>query len=104
MSAVDYVDRKIGIYDSVGDASPSSTVTKKVARIRNHSEVIMFPYTGKTDATHTGGYNAPITHFGIFSAGTGGTPIFFGPLENSVTVEADRVPVLLRDAFEITLG
>jgi len=103
LSAVDYVDRKIGIYDSVSDTTPSSTVTKKVGRIRNHTEVIMFPYTGKSDEAHAG-YDAPITHFGIFDTPTGGSPIFFGPLESSVTVGKDRVPVLLRDAFEITLG
>ena len=103
LSAPDYVERKIGIYDSPSDANPSETVTKKVARLRNHTEVIMFPYTGKSTEAHAG-YTAPITHFGIFGQGTGGSPIFYGPLESSVTVAADRVPVLLRDAFEITLG
>lgn len=103
LSDADAVQRKIGIYDDVTDQTPSSTVTKAVARVRNHTELVMFPYTGKLTDEHAG-YNAPITHFGIFPAASGGSPIFYGPLEESVTVGADRVPVILKDGLEITLG
>ena len=103
LSDVDVVDRKVGIYDDPSDVSPSSTVTKKVARIRNHLELIMFPYTGQSNEEHAG-YNAPITHFGIYDAKTGGHLIFFGPLKESVTVGKNVVPVILKDGLEITLG
>lgn len=103
LSAVDRISQKIGIYDSPSDSEPSSTITRTVARIRNHNENILFPYTGETGETHSG-YNAPITHFGIFSQATGGTPMFYGPLVSSVTVGANMVPVVLKDKLEITLG
>ena len=103
LSAVDVVERKVGIYDNPSDVSPSGTVTKKVARIRNHDELILFPYTGQSDEEGAG-YNAPITHFGIFDAATGGNLIFFGPLKESVTVGKNVVPVILKDGLEITLG
>ncbi len=104
LSSPDFVDRKISLYEDPEHPEViTETVTKKAARIRNHSEVILFPYTGKPEEAHAG-YDAPITHFGIFDTPSGGYPIFFGPLESSVTVGPDRVPVLLRDAFEITLG
>ena len=103
LSNVDTVQRKVGIYDNVGDTNPSSTVTKDVARIRNHNELILFPYTGQSEEADAG-YNAPITHFGIFDAATGGNLLFYGPLKASVTVGKNVVPVILKDNLELTLG
>lgn len=97
------ISQKIGIYDDPSDVSPSSTITRWVAQILNSNEVIMFPYTGEADEAHSG-YDAPITHFGIFSQQTGGTPIFWGPLESSVTVGANVIPVVLKGKFQVTLG
>lgn len=103
LSAVDLVERKIGIYDNTTDPTPSSTVIKYVARIRNHDELILFPYTGQNDEAHAG-YNAPITHFGVFDAETGGNLLFFGPLKETVTVGKNVVPVILKDGMSMTLG
>ena len=63
----------------------------------------MFPYTGRLDEAHAG-YDAPITHFGIFTQAAAGTPMFYGPLESSVTVGKNVVPVILKDDLEVTLG
>ena len=105
LSAVDTVEQKVGIYDNPSDPNPSSTITRMVARIRNHAENILFPYSGKSNEAHSG-YNAPVTHFGIFDSGTtgSGTLWFYGPLESSVTVPAGMVPVVLKDKLEITFG
>ena len=103
LASVTRISQKIGIYDDPSDVSPSSTITRWVAQILNSNEIIMFPYTGESDEAHSG-YNAPITHFGIFSQQTGGTPIFWGPLESSVTVGPNVIPVILKGKFEVTLG
>lgn len=96
LSDADVVARAVTVMD--GETQVASG-TRYVARIRNHAEQIMFRYTGET-----GDGWGTITHFGVFDAPSGGNLIFWGPLASSVAVPADRVPMILTDKFEITLG
>lgn len=98
LSAADIVARDITVEDN---GTEITSGTRYVARIRNHDENIMFPYTGEIGS---GWGSDAVTHFGVFDAATGGKLIFFGELASSVTVSADRVPLILVDKFEITLG
>lgn len=112
LSATTYVNQKITLYD---DNDNPTTITRPVAKVTNSNENIMFPYTGKTDETYAGYHTtsestaiATITHFAIFSSSTIGSAVdtlwFYGPLENSVSVGKNVVPIILKNNLEITLG
>lgn len=96
LSAVDFVQRKISVYDGETAGEPE---TSYVARVRNHTEEIYFPYTGESGD----GYGT-VVGFGVFSAKTAGDLILFGKLKTSLTVPYNVVPVILKDKLEITLG
>ena len=44
-----------------------------------------------------------ITHFGIFTASSGGTPIFYGELSSSVTIPQNYIPVFRKSKLKIGL-
>ena len=44
-----------------------------------------------------------ITHFGIFTAKTGGTPIFYGELTSPVTVQKNYIPIFRKDKLQVGL-
>ena len=101
LAQAEMIEQKIGLYeDEEHPDTVTSTITRMVAKVTNKNENIFFPYTGESGS----GYSAPITHFGIFTAETGGTPIFYGPLESSVTVGANVVPIVLKGKLQVTLG
>lgn len=45
-----------------------------------------------------------VTHFGIFSAATGGVPIIYGELTAPVTIQANYVPMFRIGALVITIS
>lgn len=44
-----------------------------------------------------------ITHFGLFTAATGGTPLVWGALTTSVVVAAETIPVFRVSQFTLTM-
>lgn len=44
-----------------------------------------------------------VTHFGVFTAASGGTPVFTGPLTSAINIAADYVPIFDVGALKIGL-
>ena len=63
--------------------------------IKNTNQIIFFP-----EATESWG---TVTHFGLFSAKTGGTPVFWGALTASVAVPVGYIPIFRAGALSVTL-
>jgi len=70
-------------------ATPSDGSTK-------NNNIIFFP-----EATEGWG---TVTHFGIFSAKTGGTPIFWGALTASVAVPTGYIPIFRVGSLSVSLS
>lgn len=65
------------------------------AIIKNNS-IIFF-----NEAEHYGW--GTLTHFGIFTSKTGGTPIFWGELSSAVTVPKNYIPIFRAEKLQIGL-
>ena len=85
-----YARSLIGNYQT--SATQKMTVTGNSA---TNSEIIFF-----NEATASWG---TITHWGIFSAATGGTPLVWGALTTSVSVPGNYVPLFRVNNFTLTL-
>ena len=73
---------------------------RKVTKVWNDDEAILFPYTGETGS----GYGE-IKGYGIYNSGTrgAGTCIFAEALTTPKTFGADTVPVIPKDALVFTM-
>lgn len=82
----------------VGSYSQSNTQLMDAAAngsISNTNNIIFFP-----EATATWG---TITHFGLFSSKTGGTPIMYGALSSSISVPSGYIPIFRAGALTVSL-
>ena len=101
LTEIGLIEQKVLVWDPTGTTpTVSDAETRKVAMVSNTNENIMFPYTGESGS----GYGGSITHFGLFTSASGGTPLFYGPLEASVSVPANVLPIVLKGKFKVTLG
>lgn len=66
--------------------------------IKNGTNFIFF-----NEATVGGGGFGTLTHFGLFSAETGGSPILVGALTNSVTVAEGNVLIFRPDNLKVSM-
>lgn len=78
----------------------SASLTWKMSTPENggiyNSETLFFP-----KATSDWG---SVTHFGLFSSVSGGTPVFWGPLIEPVSVLENYVAIFSPEQFKITLS
>lgn len=86
-----YARATIGLY---GQGATQVMGTPSEGTIENAS-IIYFP-----EATASWG---TITYFGLFNAATGGSLMIYGPLDTSVTVAANYVPLFRTGNFSLTL-
>ena len=63
--------------------------------ICNTSNIIFFP-----EATSSWG---TVTHFGLFSNKTGGTPILWGALSSSISIPSGYIPIFRAGALTVSL-
>ncbi|MBR3891428.1 MAG: hypothetical protein IKJ30_05100 [Bacilli bacterium] len=63
--------------------------------ICNTSNIIFFP-----EATASWG---TVTHFGLFSSKTGGTPILWGALSSSISIPSGYIPIFRAGALTVSL-
>lgn len=82
----------------IGNYNQASTQLMDAAAdgsISNAHNIIFFP-----EATTT--WNT-ITHFGIFTAKTGGTPILWGALSSNINVPAGYIPIFRAGSLTVSL-
>lgn len=82
----------------IGNYSQTNTQLMTAASngsISNTDNIIFFP-----EATSSWG---TITHFGLFSAKTGGIPIMYGALSSSISVPSGYIPIFRAGALTVSL-
>ena len=91
-SASGYARAIIGLQNQVATQVmdlPSGGVTQ-------NKDIIFFPEASASWGT--------LTHFGLFSAPTGGTLVLYGALSEPITVAANYVPLFRVGNFSLTLN
>ena len=79
--------QRVSLQNAMGAASNA---------IIKNSAIIFF-----NEAEHYGW--GTITHFGIFTAKTGGTPIFYGELSSSVQIPQNYIPIFRAGKLQVGL-
>lgn len=81
----------------LGNAQSAVTQLMEVTNVytAQNKSIIYFPEALSSWGT--------ITHWGLFSAATGGNPLFYGPLSAAVEVPPNYVPLFRVGAFTMTI-
>jgi len=82
----------------IGSSNQSNTFLMSAASngaISNTDNIIFFPEARTSWGT--------ITHFGLFTSKTGGTPVMWGALSSSVSVPSGYIPIFRAGALNVSL-
>ena len=76
--------------------SATQVMSAPASGASSNSSIIFFP-----EATSSWG---TVTHFGLYTAATGGSLVLYGTLTNPITVAANYVPLFRVGNFSLTLS